>query len=87
LYMVDHNAVISKSINSNGYIWKLGYLIGLFYKLTSKTKFQIYSYNSNYNYILNDIWFRQDTIVFFFLEIFIVFIKKLSKKLTLRKKL
>jgi hypothetical protein len=85
--MVDHNAVISKSINSNGYIWKLGYLIGLFYKLTSKTKFQIYSYNSNYNYILNDIWFRQDTIVFFFLEIFIVFIKKLSKKLTLRKKL
>jgi predicted ATP-grasp superfamily ATP-dependent carboligase len=52
-----------------GYIWLIGYLIGFITKLKTGSNFQFYKDPTRQKIYYRDIWFRVDTVLYFFEEL------------------
>ncbi len=68
---------VSKKV---GYIWRAGYFHGLFLKLKTKTSFQKFiGEDKEINY--KDIWGRNDTLLYFIMEPFIILMKEIRGRI------
>lgn len=68
MYNLHNKEVKTKQKNKTGYVWITGYLLGILYKIKTRTNFQIFR-NDNKNIKYKDIWFRKDTGIFAILEL------------------
>jgi len=84
-----YSVIFSKNIEifvkqKIGYLWLGGYLHGIFLKFKSNVNFQIF-YDNDKNIVFKDVWFRKDSVLYFFAEPFFIiskeFIDFLKRKL------
>lgn len=82
-YIVEVESPIQEAVvlKTYGYVWITGYLIGILYKLQTKTSFQLHSKEDYENLNFKDIWFRKDTFLYFIFEFWIILFNQFKKLL------